>query len=765
MADNDDGRIEFLDLKEHPLVKDDVGNPRGFGAQAVTIRKYGLSDSNRNAPKNAIVSNIYEPEDEYQNLYIGASRDQGLIQPPYFMRTLERMAQENNSLGPAIEAMVTNCEGTGYDFENTDKDESDSEDDSDDERIGELKDFFNEPWPKISFMSIRELLRRDIETVGNGYLEVLRNPLNQIVFVRHVDAKMMRIVKLDDPVPVEQTVVRGGVMVTTITMTRERRFTQEVNGISLVYFKEFGASRDINKNTGLWVAKGATLAANIRGSEIIHFINLPDAHTPYGIPKWVAQLPSILGSRRAEEYNLAFFENGGIPPVLILLQGGALTKQTKAALEQKTTGGATKLNRVQVVEVEPSTGSWETQALTRVTVERFGDVKSTDSMFEKYDDKCEVRVRRAFRLPAIFVGAAADYNFATAFASYTVAEAQVFKPERKKFDEVINMKLIPALGDQYRNYKLNSKALSISDPTLVLQGLEVAISTNVVNDSDVLKEINRACGTTLKADADLQKIKTNTNLGLNPDGSKPAPPQIPGMPQPGKLPAPNVKSTEAGPAVSKGPGFTKPGGSIAGFKPKATGAKGSSPIKGKGAGIGLKKSAVDLAGLAAASVEAMLKRDMSGLTSCMSELATLDVASQRYVQAATRAHLLKLDPSAKAITGCGQVALVASDRARNDNAVDALFADKSTAWPDDELNGRRGKIMPGDLSSRHVLKGVNETQRVAEDIYEAPIPVAIDPGTSPLPDSMPGADQKIGRKVSPLTGKLAKMAGAFGRGA
>ena len=95
-------------------------------------------------PANAVQGNAFEPEDEYQQLYVGATRDQGIVQPPYNLRQLDRLSQENNALGPCIEAMVTNIVQTGYKFESLDEE---AEDDADDGNIEALKDFFAEPWP------------------------------------------------------------------------------------------------------------------------------------------------------------------------------------------------------------------------------------------------------------------------------------------------------------------------------------------------------------------------------------------------------------------------------------------------------------------------------------------------------------------------------------------------------------------------------------------------------------------------------------------
>src|SRR5208337_777942 len=59
----------------------------------------------KNSDGQAVQPNAFEPEDEYQQLYVGATRDQGVIQPPYNLRQLDFLAQQNNTLGPCIEVM------------------------------------------------------------------------------------------------------------------------------------------------------------------------------------------------------------------------------------------------------------------------------------------------------------------------------------------------------------------------------------------------------------------------------------------------------------------------------------------------------------------------------------------------------------------------------------------------------------------------------------------------------------------------------------
>jgi len=441
-----------------------------------------------------VESAAFDAEDEFQNFYVGGKRDAEVLQPPYNMKRLERMCQENNTLLPCIEAMVTNIEGTGYTFERID---DTAETDEDDTNIKKLEDFFKEPWPRKSFITMRKELRNDLERTGNAYIEVLRNLAGKVVFIRRVDAKMIRLVKLGPAVPVEVEVERDGVKLSVNVAKRERRFVQLLNGKEMVYFREFGTSRHVNKKTGRWEDDNYKVEPRDRGTELIHLKCQPDAHTPYGIPRWINQTPSVLGSRSAEEYNLDFFSHGGIPPVMVFLQGGTMETASRKAFEESlTTGTAARRNRVRIFEVMPTGGTLDKEGQARINVERFGAERQNDAMFESYDDKCCTRIRRAFRLPPIFIGHSEDYNYASAEASYKVAEAQVFRPERDEFDEVISMGLIKELG--FPDYRLKSNPLVIENSEMKLKGIELANTIGASDAEDMIHEINDATGTNLK---------------------------------------------------------------------------------------------------------------------------------------------------------------------------------------------------------------------------------------------------------------------------
>jgi PBSX family phage portal protein len=420
--------------------------PRLFQARMMSIGKV-VDDSGPlgRLVRGEVKQQSMELEDDWQGYYETATslNNQNLIiQPPYNFYTLEYLVSHNNALGSCVDTMETNVDGTGFVIE-TDTGTGEP-DEVQKQEIANLMDFFDEVYPGSSFMTLRKQVRRDLEVHGNAYIEVLRSADGKLVFLRRVDPKTMRLVRLDTPVMVTRKVMRLGREVEFSVWMRERRYAQKIDN-RLIYFKEFKASRDIERDTGKWAEKGVTFNAQQRGGEIIHLTKNPDVRTPYGIPAWIAQAPSVVGSRSAEENNLSFFDSGGIPPIMVFISGGQMAEKSKQDMERHFTGQAKTKHKAAVLEVFGTGGSLEQQANVKIAVERFGAERQSDAMFLSYDQRCSENVRSAWRLPAIFLGRTQDYSYATAFASFTVGDAQVFQPERDEFDEMVNLKIMPEI--------------------------------------------------------------------------------------------------------------------------------------------------------------------------------------------------------------------------------------------------------------------------------------------------------------------------------
>lgn len=495
-----------------------------------------------------------EVEDEFADLYWTTQNATNVfVTPPFEPRGLMRLVHHNNILSQCIDAMEVNIDGTGFDMVPADGVKA-----MDSGEADKMRAFFNEPYPGKSMVSIRRALRRDLESIGWGFLEVLRAADGTIALIRNIPAWTVRYVRLDSPVMVEKTVVRNGIETKITLSERERRFGQKI-GINIAYFREFGSSRQINKITGKWEGTGAADAGAVkpadRGAELLAFQVNPDDYSPYGLPRWINQLPSVMGSRKAEESNLEFFDSGGIPPAIIFVQGGTLAPKVSEQLRTYLSGQSQNRNRAVVVEAQASGGSIDGPAgSVQVRVERFGAERANDALFLKYDAATEEHVRTGFRLPPIFLGKAVDYNFATAKTAYMVAEAQVFQPERLEFDEVVNKTLISAMGCKTVNLK--SMPITLTDVQVQLEGI-VAVS-NQVNGQNLVETVNDITGLSLKyekpADPVLPQGMLIPPLGEPPkpaEGTKPVGVNKPAVAEPDAEGA-KGKVADAAPAAAVG---------------------------------------------------------------------------------------------------------------------------------------------------------------------------------------------------------------------
>ena len=496
------------------------------------------------ADVNPAVADVHDAFINFQT--VPGSRDQ-LLQPPFDFDVVADLVSKNSILPPLIEVMVVNIDGTGAEIIVNEK-LIDEEKEGDDKVAAEkieraekaaIQEYFDEPFPGQSFLTQRRAMRGEQESIGNAYLEIMRNAKQEVVFWKPIiPAKNVRLVRLDDAVDVMKTVKRGGKDQEIIVSVRERRFVQAF-GKNIVWFKEFGASRDLNKKTGEWSALN-TLKFEDRANEIIHYINQRDPFSPYGLPRWWSNAPSVIGSRRAEEFNLMFFDSGGIPPMMVIVSGGALAVEAEKALRDHFMATGPNRHAAIVLEAYGTGGDIDKPSNVKIQIERFGSERQSDSFFENYIERCDHRTQRSFRIPSQFLGMSDDFTFATALSSMLVVEAQVFAPERAEFDEHINLKLMPELPNGEK-YIYRSKKLSLADAEKQLSGLgliktllppktlvekvgEVVGWPNLTLSDEELDEIGAQRDREFELKTRLSFLRTSNDPGDKKPGDKKKPP-------------------------------------------------------------------------------------------------------------------------------------------------------------------------------------------------------------------------------------------------
>lgn len=449
-----------------------------------------------------IQSNAAENEDKFQEFYLSSQGKNGssanVIEPPYFFKSLREAARENATLAPCVSAMEVNIDGTGFYF----VDENGEMVEEDDERLATYKEFTDMPYPQTTFLGMRRLLRRDAEETGNYFIEVLRNNLGEIIFARRVAPEDMRMCRLSEPVEKTVTVKRGGVETQVTFMARERRFAQ-VTKSKLVYFAEFGASRRLDKETGVWEGEEAQKGdfdPSKEATEIIHGVVDRDSFTPYGVPRWISSKRAVRGQVESEELNNAFFDSGGLPPVLVTVTGGELTESARDALRMIFSGKAKDKLEGAVVEATSVSGTIDKEGSVGIQVHQFGDNK--DAMFGNYDEAVEAKIRKTFRLPKLFMGDVEGVNFATAYTMYMVTETQVFEPERLEFDTLMNQTIFADDKTFKGGLKLKSKPLNLKNVENRMKAVELAVNQKAITKEQMIDMLNMETGLSMQFDQD-----------------------------------------------------------------------------------------------------------------------------------------------------------------------------------------------------------------------------------------------------------------------
>ena len=212
----------------------------------------------------------------------------------------------------------------------------------------ELENFFENCTSDQPFAGpegLRGLTRQDIEVLGYGYWEVLRNSLDEISNFNRLEGRTIRLMPMDleaveVEIPVRISALKYG---KRKVMKRFRRFVQVMeNTEKTVFFKEFGDPRIIDSKDGRVYSsieeaekeykKSAEGSGNFRpATEVLQF-KITSSRSPYGVPRWIGALLSVLGNRQAEEVNFLYFENRSVPPLAVLVSGGRLNQDTTKTL-------------------------------------------------------------------------------------------------------------------------------------------------------------------------------------------------------------------------------------------------------------------------------------------------------------------------------------------------------------------------------------------------------------------------------------------------
>jgi PBSX family phage portal protein len=471
--------------------KDNIRVIQGAGQESRPRRprhrkQQALFSSGAKKKEEQLYTRVVEEIDPFAGIY----SDHHLVVPPYTFTNLYQIYENSDVLQAAIRALIQNVDGFGYTFDFVGNDRTEKDSPEAKRQYTKLKNIFDDANGAESFKDLRKKLRMDIEALGNGALEVVRNLNGNVQLFNYTAFRTIRVSYLGKTeVPVQVTMLREG-KPTTITVRKKfRKFAQIIpNEADPIWFKEFGDPRTLDYKTGKY---GPT---SNPATELLWFKQNFAGYT-YGLPKWIGTALEIMGRTSAQYINYDVFNNQGIPPFVIMVSNGILTDDSLEELENAVDSwrGEGQFNRIAVLESVPDGSGFDDTGNAKIELKPLVEHRKEDSMFNKSLGNSESTIRKTFRLPPLYLGGTEDVNRASAHASMIVAEQQVFLPERDDFDSVINKLLVTReFGCDLWKYK--SLGPQTTGPDEINRGVQAFSQAGALSVDYAIELANRAFG-------------------------------------------------------------------------------------------------------------------------------------------------------------------------------------------------------------------------------------------------------------------------------
>ena len=213
-----------------------------------------------------------------------------LVVPPYNLESLAYLPELNTYHDNCIKAKAQDSAGLGWEI----KTAEDLKGEASSGQYDDLYGVLSAQWPMLTTVLSRVMT--DYDTIGNGYLECTR---------------------LAAEGPVQRFFHVPGY---TLRVHRDKNKYCQQRGMKKRWFKRFGYECDIDKTIGTEHELG-TLDQDKRASELIQFASFSSRSDHYGIPDGITALGAIVGARAAQEYNVKFFSNFGVPAYAVYISG------------------------------------------------------------------------------------------------------------------------------------------------------------------------------------------------------------------------------------------------------------------------------------------------------------------------------------------------------------------------------------------------------------------------------------------------------------
>lgn len=354
-----------------------------------------------------------------------------VIEPPYNPVTLAKVYEVSSANYAAINAKVANIVGLGYKLDYTLKTKQKLESMTDQEKVAKVRRKLEGAKEEIlewletrndddTFTATLTKLYLDLESTGNGYLEIGRKTTGEIGYIGHIPSATMRVRRLRDG------------------------FVQMVGG-KFAYFKNFHDEEDLPPPFG----------SDPRPNEIIHIYNYTPTNTYYGIPAIVSAQNAMAGNEFSSKFNLEYFENKATPRYIFWVKGAKLSRDAEAKLFEFFQNNLRGQSHRTLVVPLPADEAGSKVDVKMEAVEN----GVQEGSFDKYRKSNLQEILMAHRVPMSKIGSAEGISLAAAKDADKTFKEQVTRPAQ----DVLQKKIQGIVSEKTDLFKLVFNELTLTD--------------------------------------------------------------------------------------------------------------------------------------------------------------------------------------------------------------------------------------------------------------------------------------------------------------
>lgn len=351
-----------------------------------------------------------------------------VVPPPYNLDYLAKIYEISAPHKAAVDAKVSNIVGLGYEwlesYKTTEKLSQVSGDSLKRARrkVERAKQSMTE-WlehtnAEDTFDEVMKKVWTDVETTGNGYLELGRKKTGEIGYIGHIPSTTMRVRSKKD----------GYVQIVDRTVT---------------FFRNYGADTT------------DPIGNDSNPNEIIHFKKYTSSSTYYGVPDVVAATNAIAGNEFASRFNLDYFEHKAVPRYMVVLKGAKLSEASEAKLVNFLSSGLKgQHHRTLYIPLPADDGTTKVEFRLEPV-----EANIQDASFINYYKHNRADILMSHRVPPTKVGLSEGVTLAVARDADKMFKEQVCRPAQS----VIEKKLRTVFEEKTDALWFKLKELTLTD--------------------------------------------------------------------------------------------------------------------------------------------------------------------------------------------------------------------------------------------------------------------------------------------------------------